>query len=59
MTEELWRTHDRCGVPADQLREIALNGFRYAFLPHTERQALLETVLNDFPMPPTDETPVW
>lgn len=59
MTEELWRVHDRCGVPADQLREITLNGFRYAFLPYKERQALLESVLDGFPMPPTEETPVW
>ena len=59
MTEELWRTHALCGVPADQLREIALNGFRYAFLPYQERQALLATVIDEFPMPPTEETPVW
>jgi adenosine deaminase len=38
VTEELWRVHTRCGVPAGDLREIAVNGFRYAFLPWDEKQ---------------------
>ena len=44
VTDELWLVHERCGVAADDLREIALNGFRYAFLPHAEKQALLQEV---------------
>jgi adenosine deaminase len=41
MTDELWLVHSACGVPADALREVALNGFRHAFLPFEEKQALL------------------
>ena len=33
VTDELWLAHTRCGIPADALREIVLNGFRFAFLP--------------------------
>ena len=51
MTKELWLVHTKCGVGSEQLREIALNGFRYAFIPWDERQALLRSVLNGFPMP--------
>ncbi|MCZ6705799.1 MAG: adenosine deaminase [Bacteroidetes bacterium] len=58
-TEELYRVHTRCGITASQLREIALNGFRYAFLPWDERQNLLRRALSDFPMSPTSDTPVW
>lgn len=58
-TEELYRVHTRCGISAPQLREIALNGFRYAFLPWDQRQILLRQALIDFPMSPTSDTPVW
>ncbi|GAB5518106.1 MAG: adenosine deaminase [Rhodothermales bacterium] len=44
MTEELWRVHTHCDVPAEALAEIALNGFRYAFLPLEEKQALVSEV---------------
>ena len=44
VTDELWLVHERCGVGAEALREIALNGFRYAFLPWDEKQALLREV---------------
>ncbi|NND70501.1 MAG: adenosine deaminase [Rhodothermales bacterium] len=44
VTEELWRTHQRCGVAAADIATIARNGFKYAFLPHYERLALLEEV---------------
>ena len=27
-TDELWLAHTRCGIPAEALREIVLNGFR-------------------------------
>ena len=59
VTDELWRVHTRCGIGAPQLREIALNGFRYAFLPYADKQALLQSVLDDFPMAASDETPLW
>lgn len=44
LTDELWTAHTRCGVDADALREIVLNGFRHAFLPWNEKQALLSSV---------------
>ncbi len=59
VTDELWRVHRHCGVGAPQLREIALNGFRHAFLPWEEKQALLRTVLEAFPVEPSAHTPVW
>lgn len=58
-TEELYRVHTRCGITAAELREIALNGFRYAFIPFEERQPILRQAIADFPMPPTSNTPVW
>jgi adenosine deaminase len=45
VTDELWLAHTRCGIPADDLREVALNGFRYAFLPHREKEAMMENVI--------------
>ena len=44
VTEELWRVHTRCGVSEADLRQIALNGFRHAFLHWDEKQALLDEV---------------
>ncbi|MBL7978512.1 MAG: adenosine deaminase [Bacteroidetes Order II. Incertae sedis bacterium] len=41
VTEELWRVHTLCGVSEAQLKEIVLNGFRYAFLPHKSRLDML------------------
>ncbi len=58
VTEELWRVHEHCGLDAQQLREVALNGFRYAFLPFEERQALLREVTAAFPLGPSAETPI-
>jgi adenosine deaminase len=43
-TDELWLAHTRCGVSAENLREVVLNGFRHAFLPHRDKQALLDEV---------------
>ena len=40
-TDELWLAHTRCGIPAEALREIVLNGFRHAFIPHREKRVLL------------------
>ena len=59
LSKELWHVYDKCGVSEEQLREIVLNGFRFAFLPWEERQKLLRTVLDEFPVPPSSETPVW
>lgn len=59
VTDELWRVHTRCNIAAEQLREIVLNGFRYAFIPWDERQDLLRSVLENFPYPPSAYTPVW
>ena len=44
VTDELFLAHTRCGIPADALREVVLNGFRHAFLPFAEKQALLAEV---------------
>ena len=59
VTKELWRVYQHCDLSAEQLREIALNGFRYAFLPYDEKQELLRTVVDDFPMDASLETPMW
>ncbi|MEM8556636.1 MAG: adenosine deaminase [Bacteroidota bacterium] len=42
MTGELWLLHTRCGLTAEELREVTLNGFRYAFLHWEEKQELVE-----------------
>ena len=59
VTDELWLVHEKCGISEEQLREIALNGFRFSFLPWNERQDLLRSIIDDFPVPPSAETPVW
>jgi adenosine deaminase len=59
VTEELWRVYQHCNLKARDLREVALNGFRYAFLPYRQKQSLLRTVTEDFPMEATEETPLW
>ncbi|MEZ4703319.1 MAG: adenosine deaminase [Rhodothermales bacterium] len=59
VTDELWRVYRHSGVTVEQLREIALNGFRYSFLHWHERQDLIRSALEAFPLPPSSETPVW
>jgi len=59
VTEELWRVYQHCNLEPSDLREIALNGFRYAFLPYRQKQSLLRNVTEDFPMEATEETPLW
>jgi adenosine deaminase len=49
MTDELWLVHSACGVPADALREVVLNGFRHAFLRFEEKQALLAAAEVEIP----------
>ncbi len=48
VTEELWRVYRHCEVNAGELREIALNGFRYAFLRWEEKRRLLNEVEEEF-----------
>ncbi len=45
LTDELWLAHTRCGIPEDSLRQVAINGFRHAFLPHREKEELLAEVV--------------
>ena len=59
VTDELWHVYTKCNISLEQLREIVLNGFRYAFISWQERQDLLRSVLDSFPYPPSDYTPVW
>jgi len=59
VTEELWKVYQRCNLEANHLREIALNGFRYAFLPYDQKQSLLRSVTDAFPMASSERTPLW
>ncbi len=59
LTDELWLVHKHCNLEVSHLREIVLNGFRYAFLPYKEKQSLLHAVNDAFPVRPTLETPLW
>ena len=59
VTEELYRVYEQCRLSRPQMREIVLNGFRYAFLHWQEKQDLLRRVTDAFPMPPTSHSPVW
>jgi len=43
---ELWLAHSRCGLSVEQVQEAALNGFRHAFLPFAERQAMLSQAVD-------------
>jgi len=44
-TDELWRCHQHLGFDEKTLKWIVLNGFKSAFLPYEERQALMSKVL--------------
>jgi adenosine deaminase len=59
LTDELWHVYRNGDISVEEMREIALNGFRYAFLPWDEKQDMLRTVLADFPVPPYSKSPVW
>ena len=58
VTDELWRVYQHCDISVAQLREIALNGFRYAFLPFSQKQDLLRDMVDDFPLDSTEQTPL-
>ena len=49
VTEELWRVHTRCGVPADLVRDAVILGFRHAFLPWEEKQEFVRMVRQAIP----------
>ena len=53
MTDELWRAHAWCGIDAERLREIVLNGFRHAFLRWDEKQQMIRDVIAAMPLPPS------
>lgn len=55
MADELWLAHTRCGIPANSLREIVLNGFRYAFLPWSVRQDIVQEAAEEITLP-SEET---
>ena len=59
MTDELWQVYQHCNLTEQDLREVTLNGFRYAFLPYGRKQDLLRRTLRDFPMDASDKTPLW
>ena len=39
---ELFLAHTRCGLTAEETREVVLNGFKHAFLPHQRKMELLK-----------------
>lgn len=59
VTEELWKVYQHCNLTPQELREVALNGFRYAFLPYDHKQDLLRSTIDSFPMGASEETPLW
>jgi len=59
VTNELWQVYQECNLTAEDLREVALNGFRYAFLSYGRKQDLLRRTLQDFPLEASEETPLW
>ncbi len=44
VTEEYWRAHRYLGFTWEELCDVALMGFESAFLPHREKQALVDAV---------------
>lgn len=44
VTDELYLAHTRCGIPAENIHNIVLNGFRHAFLPYARKMELLDEV---------------
>lgn len=44
LTDELYRVHIESGIGEADLRDVVLNGFRYAFLPWREKQDMLRDV---------------
>lgn len=59
VTDELFLVHSKTGVPAEQMREIVLNGFRHSFLPWDEKQDMLRSAIEEMPVEASEKTPVW
>ncbi len=59
VTDELYRVHTRCDISAPDLREVALNGFRFGFLRWDVKQELLREVTDAMPLGPSSHSPVW
>lgn len=59
VTNELYLVHTKARIPAHQMREIVLNGFRHSFLPWDEKQNLLRSAIEEMPMEASEMTPVW
>jgi len=49
VTEELWRVHTECGVPANLVRDAVILGFRHSFLPWEEKQDFVRMVRSAIP----------
>lgn len=44
LTNELWLTHTRCGIPEADMVRIVRNGFKFSFLPWHRKRELQEKV---------------
>ncbi|CAN5465317.1 adenosine deaminase [soil metagenome] len=45
LTDELWLAHKRCGLSAEETRQVVINGFHHAFLPWNQKRELLDEVM--------------
>jgi adenosine deaminase len=48
LTDEYVRAHEECGLSLAALCDVAAEGFRAAFLPWQERQAMLARLAPEF-----------
>ncbi len=47
MTDEFWLAHTQLGLSWDELCDITLMGFDAAFLPYSEKTALLDQISSE------------
>lgn len=59
VTDELYRVHTEADIAEEDLREVAMNGFRHAFLPWEEKQQMLRDVGDAFPAMPSNARTAW
>ncbi len=59
VTDELYRVHTHCGLSAEELREVVLNGFRFSFLRWDRKQEILRRAIQAMPLGPSGKSPVW
>ncbi len=59
MTEELWRVYEHAELRPQEMREIVLNGFRYAFMDWDRKQDILRQVADALPIDPSVHTSFW